>query len=513
MSGGQVQFGGCGLTPRARRSESSPSPRDPSAPTPSADPGLVFAPRVIDLTRNAEGGARICPPPSVEGMAVDVTLSPGSERTRALLEEIAGGRRAALLRAQVVARHRDATPEQVEEAFQEACLRAARGCRGQTMAEVYRWLLTTMNSIVRDMRERLKREVLVDHSATEFQTPDPSLAPPDEVLIKREERAELSHLTLSILERLGDRERKVAVLHSHGFARKEIARHLGTTPRVVKRDIEGILAIGRAQLTKVTGSGCPDGDSVVVRYAFRLASEREARRAQLHLATCARCGSMFERLDLWRARVAALLPLPPAADQRIHFSERIAHVGSDALVARNGHARPTGLRQHAGQAIAQLRDQAASAYYRTVDPTPLAGVRPGAVAAAVAGCLAVGSGATYCVQQSADPIAVFTGLTRSPHHAHRSRPHAQRAHAAQVATPPATTPIVTASPPPSQTQTVATPQPETATRTSSDPPPAPEDQFEPTSTSASKAHAATSTSQQQQPAPATTDGPGEFDGP
>lgn len=523
MSGGQVQLGGCGLTPGARRSESLPSPPDGLAPMRSGDVGLLVAPRVIDLTRSAEVGARNCPSASEAGMAVDVRASHGPERTRALLEEIAGGRRGAQLRGQVAARNRGATREHVEEAFQEACLKAGRSCRGQTMGEVYKWLLKTTDSTVRDMRERLKHEVLIDQSATEFQKPDPSLAPPDEVLIKREEHAELSHLTISILKRLGDRERKVAVLHSHGLARKEIARHLGTTSRIVKRDIEGILATGRAQLTKVTGRGCPDGDSLVARYAFGLATEREARRAQLHLATCTRCGSMFERLDLWRERVAALLPVPPAVDAQTHLAERIAHVCSDALVSGNAQARPAGLRQHAGHAMANLRDQAASTYYRTVDPTPLAGVRPGAVAAAVAGCLAVGSSATYCVQQSADPIAAFTGLARTSHHEHKSKPHAKRARAAQDATPPAMTPIVTASPPAqAQTQTVAVPQPQAATATSSEPPPAPEDQFEPTSTSTAEAQAAASTSaaaaqaaasKSQRPAPATEGGPGEFDGP
>ena len=256
---------------------------------------------VSDLTTIEEVGAKIVASPSCGGMAIDVGVAPGPERTRALLAEIAGGRRGAQLRGQVAAVKRGATREQIEEAFQEACLKAGRSCRGQTMGEVYKWLLKTTDSTVDDMRDRLKREVLVDHSAKEFQTVDPSLAPPDEVLIRREERAELDELTLAILERLDERERRVAVLHSHGLARNEIARHLGITARIVKRDVEGILATGREQLTRVVGSGCPDGHKLVSRYAFGLAAGREARRAQLHLATCARCGAMYERLDLWRA--------------------------------------------------------------------------------------------------------------------------------------------------------------------------------------------------------------------
>jgi hypothetical protein len=385
------------------------------------------------------------------------------------------------------------------------------------MGEVYKWLLKTTDSTVDDMRDRLKREVLVDHSAKEFQTVDRSLAAPDEVLIKREERAELDELTRAILERLDERERRVAVLHSHGLARNDIARHLGVTARIVKRDVEGILATGREQLTRVVGTGCPDGHKLVSRYAFGLAAGREARRAQLHLATCARCGAMFERLDLWRERVAALVPIPPAVEGQTHIAEHVLHLGGDIVASRPAQARPAGLRQHVGTALAHVREQATAAYYRTVDPTPLVGVRPGAVAAAVAGCLAVGGGATYCVQQSTDPITVFTGLAGTVHHEHQPKPHTRRARVAQAPTTPAVTPTVTAAPPiptSTATSTVQTTTAQAPTTTTTSTPPAPEDQFEPTSPgTASQPAAQTSTSEPKEPAPAPAGGPGEFDGP
>jgi DNA-directed RNA polymerase specialized sigma24 family protein len=474
--------------------------------------------RVSDLTSTADAGAKIGASPSCRDMAADVGVPPGPERTRALLVEIAGGRRGMQLRGQVAAAKRGATREQIEEAFQEACLKAGRSCRGQTMGEVYKWLLKTTDSIVDDMRERLKREVLVEHSAKEFQTVDPTLAPPDEVLIKREERAELDQLTLAILDRLDERRRKVAVLHSHGLARNDIARHLGVTARIVKRDVEGILAAGREQLTRVVGAGCPDGHQLVSRYAFGLAGGRDARRAQFHLATCARCGAMFERLDLWRERVAALVPMPPAVEAHAHMAERVIHAGSDLVAPRPEQARSAGLREHIAHAKSQVREQATAAYYRTVDPTPLIGVRPGAVATVVAGCLAIRGGATYCVQQGTDPIAAFTGLASGAHREHGPKPHAKRARTAQTATSPATTQTV-AAPPVAPTTTVQTPSPQTTattptTTTTSAPPPAPQDQFEPTSpdtTSQTSAH--TNGSESRQPAPAPADGPGEFDGP
>src|SRR3954471_17967945 len=140
------------------------------------------------------GGANCGASASCMDMAIQTEVPAGRQRTRALLAEIAGGRRAVQLRGQVAAVKRGATREQIEEAFQEACLRAGRSCRGQTMGEVYKWLLKTTDSLVDDARDRLKREVLVDHSARAFHVADPALAAPDEVLIKREERAELNQL-------------------------------------------------------------------------------------------------------------------------------------------------------------------------------------------------------------------------------------------------------------------------------------------------------------------------------
>ena len=52
-----------------------------------------------------------------------------SEETLALAEQIAQGEAAARLRAQVAQRHPEARLDQVEDAFQEACLLAVRRAR------------------------------------------------------------------------------------------------------------------------------------------------------------------------------------------------------------------------------------------------------------------------------------------------------------------------------------------------------------------------------------------------
>lgn len=466
---------------------------------------------VIDLTEIEKEGANFPAQPSLGCMATTIGCPPGADRTRSLLAEIAGGRRGVKLRAQVLRAKPNATPDEVEEAFQEACLKAATRCRGQTMGEVYKWLHKVTDSSVDDTRDRRKHEVLVDPSAGDFEAVDTALAPPDELLIKRDERAEMDRLTLAILDRLPQRERDVAVLHGQGLARKEIAGHLSLTPRFVKRSIEDLLAAGRAQLTQLVGYGCPEGHELVARYAFGLAVGPDARRAQLHLVSCTRCGAMYEGLDLWRERVAALTPLPPVAATHVHVIERVVHAGTD-LVAAGPRASqgPAGVRRHVAGVLGHLRDQAAAAYYRTVDPTPFAGVRPGAVAATVAGCLAIGGGANYCVQQGADPITVLARIGGATEHRKIEKPRLHRARASQPPAPPVVTPTITAPVQPVQ----STPAPTPTTTTTAAPPPAPQDEFEPTSAGVgSQTSAATRAPKSKQPASAPPDGPGEFGGP
>ena len=485
---------------------------------------------VTSLTAIEETGANVVAQPSSCCMATHAPHATGPRRTIQLLEEIAGGQRAVTLQRQVALLNRGSTREQVEEAFQEACLRATDRCHGQTMAEVYVWLRKTTASIVKDTRERRKREVLVDHSAIEFALPDTTAIAPDEALIKREDHKELDVLTRAILDRLCERERTIAILHSHGYQRKEIAERLGLSTRVVKRSVEEVLAAGRNQLAKFTGYGCADGHELVARYAFGLAVGREAASAQAHLATCPRCGAMYERLDVWRERVAALLPVPPVAAGHRDAVEHIVHVGADAVT---GYARPrTGLRRHLADVAGHARDQVTAASARAVDPTPLAGARPGTIAAAVAGCIAIGGGATYCVKQSVGPLVGFADRpiaarssptktrTTTRHAAARLAPQRTQSIAAQITPPVATTTT--------RATTPTKPKPKPL-------PPSPQDEFEPTSAGATSssggptARAASvsstssstsgsgsgvaSTSTPQKPAAAPATGPGEFDGP
>ena len=290
-------------------------------------------------------------------------------------------------------------------------------------------------------------------------------------------------------------------LHVRGSKRPQIAVHLGLTPRTVKRQLERIMTVGRAELVHLAGHGCELGEPLVARLAFGLASPHEAGQAQIHLAGCAKCALLYERLDVWRERVAALVPVPAVEPARPGLVDWTLQRSSEAAVS---------IKQHAS-----------SAYARAVDPTPVAGARPGAAIAAVAGCLAIGGGTTYCVSQNVDPIsglAQVVGPAREPE-PKRDEPRRKRQSQASTlptatatSTPTATatpTPVATAtSEPPAQTvQATPEPTPEPT------PPPVPEEEYEPVAPAA----AATTAPPPSPPARASTpalapvDGPGEFE--
>jgi RNA polymerase sigma factor (sigma-70 family) len=340
---------------------------------------------------------------------------PEREVTRRLIEAIAGGVQGARLRSQVAAWNAGATREEVAEALQEACRLALRSCRGRSEGEVYVWLRTTTHRELGHLRRRAwrraARERPVDASSASLESATLSAPGPEDELLERERVAELEQLAGAVLAALTEPQREIVALHSRGCRRPEIAERLGVTPRSVKRALERIMALGRAELVRLAGHGCGSGERLVSRLAFGLASEREIRAAQLHLATCPRCGALYERLDLWREKVAALLPMPALAQAQPRLLERVVHAAADRLPGfDHRHGGGSGpLREQILDAAGRLRQHATTAHARVTDPTPVAGVRPGAVAAAVAGCLAVGGGATYCLERGLDPIRGLSG--------------------------------------------------------------------------------------------------------
>jgi len=425
----------------------------------------------------------------------------GREVTRALVERAACGEPGATLRSQVAAWRPEATDEQVEEAMQQACLLAARSCRGQSEPEVYAWLRTTARRELARSQQRARRELPVDPHVLSVLPAAGVAAAPEQQLIDHEDDLEVERVAHAVLGRLSERQREIIALHVRGRGRPQLAAHLGMTPRSVKRQLERIMTVGRAELVRLAGEGCPAGAPLVARLAFGLANPREVREAQLHLATCPRCGILYERLDLWREKVAALLPIPAVEQARPGLAEWALH--------------------RVGEGLATVKQHATAAYSRALDPTPLAGVRPGAAAAAITGCLALGTGTTYCVTQSVEPIAGLAQIvtpTRQTKQAPRREKRTAVRQAASTSTPsPAPAPTAVATPtaelprstprPPAQVTHQPTPEPT--------PPPTQEGEFEPMApaSSVSTAPRRSSGRREARPAPAPAGGPGEFDGP
>src|SRR4029077_3510408 len=225
---------------------------------------------------------------------------------------------------------------------------------------------------------------------------------PVEELIDLEDTAELEILVREVASSLSDQRRRILVLWAAGRKKPEIVAELGLSGRAVKRGLEDIMRQAREVLARRTGGGCEEGGSLVLRFACGLAGAGEAIRARAHMEGCASCSTFAEQLETWREKAGVVLG--PAAVE-------VAHPGLVGRVVGRAGDAISSVKQHILGGGAQLKQQAAAGYARTPDPTPLAGVRPGTVAAVLASCLAVGTGAaTSCAQQGVDPLAAATGL-------------------------------------------------------------------------------------------------------
>lgn len=405
--------------------------------------------------------------------------------THALLERIYRSELGASLRSRMRRRHFSCSPEEIADAWQEACAIAARACSGKHEGEVFRYLEITMHNLLMDAAQRAR----VERGLPTLEAPAGAQAGLEE----RASKQELATLVLELVACLPERQQQVFILHSHGLRKPVIAARLGATRRAVARDIETGFKRLRKGLVERVGGGCggPEED-LVARYAFGLATGDQLARAQGHLLACAACQDLYARLDAWREAAAAVVPAPAAEQIEPGMLERVAGRFGDGLAA---------LKQHVTDGAATTKQQATGLWYRSVDPTPLSGARPGAAVAAIAGCLAIGGGATYCLDQGVNPLDQIGSLVdRQPA---EERPDPRRE---QAENPPPPNPV-----PPPSTTAPATPEPQQVTPppTESPPPvpPAPEDEYEPTTAGAQ------ATASPREPAPARPGGIGDFQGP
>ncbi len=152
-------------------------------------------------------------------------------------------------------------------------------------------------------------------------------------------------------------------------------------------------------------------------YFEGMAVREAARELHWHPSKAQRCHEAARR------RLHELLGVSSSDDLQIEIG-LAAYVSLAAEASTGG--RITGLLQRAGQksaeGLASLKQQATATYTRAVDPTPLAGARPGTVAALLVSCVTIGGGAaTYCAQNGVDPLGAASGLISGEERIHDCR--------------------------------------------------------------------------------------------
>jgi RNA polymerase sigma factor (sigma-70 family) len=155
----------------------------------------------------------------------------------------------------------------------------------------------------------------------------------------------------------------------------EVQSLLGITERAYRRDLERALALVGERFALVRdGRFCDSRGSLIRAYVAGIAGPNRMRKAREHLATCPACRHYALELRTATGKVAALTPMPVLAVDHERFGAVV-----DAFMATKQHA----------VSLAARVDPAS--------PVTVAGARPGALAAALGACLALGGGATYCV--------------------------------------------------------------------------------------------------------------------
>jgi RNA polymerase sigma factor (sigma-70 family) len=446
-----------------------------------------------------------------------------SSEAEDLLRPYVGGERGGKLRSQLAALHRDTPMEKIEEAIQTACdLFVDKGEGISAPGQVYAWVRTTAHRILSREEDQRLRELPIDPTHERLQEVAAEDPGPAEEAIAHEDEAELVALVREVSDSLPERKREILALYGAGYKRPEIASHLGLSERAVKRDLLEIMDEARAAIARKAGGGCVRGEPLVLRFAYGLASGAEAEQARLHMKGCHRCGMLWERLDAWREKAAVVLPAPAIEQASPGFLGRFAHRTVDGLasIKQQVLGGASQAKQQVAAGASQVKQQAATTYYRAVDPTPLAGARPGTVAAVLVSCVTIGgSAATYCAQNSVDPIGAAAGLIGGGEEEPKTSSES----------PPSETPESTAVVPPAPTpeveQPVAesepTPAPEEEPKPTPEPsPPPPEQSFEPASpdypaTEAEAEYQApeTSSTASTRPAPVSGGGAPQFGGP
>ncbi len=237
----------------------------------------------------------------------------------------------------------------------------------------------------------------------------------------------------------------------------EIQGLLGISGRAYRRELERAMRHIAARYMLVRdGRFCDSRRSLILAYVAGIAGPNRAREAADHLASCPACVRWAADLREGARHASAVLPLPamlalPGALDRLRLTVEAGRHGAGELL--------TGAKQNAAGAVARL-DPSGAGYGLSA--------RPGAATAAIAGCLAIGGGATYCVVEGVPGLQDREPETRR---SERKQVEAGQAEPPPRATSPKPAPPTPAKPAPPAPEPSPTPAPEPGPTPA--PPPAP----------------------------------------
>ncbi len=320
---------------------------------------------------------------------------------------------------------------------------------------------------------------------------------------------------LDSLNLTGD-ERLIAGCYAIGCQNpRDIAYAIGETVPYINERLRTLLPYMRGMLADHVAPSLDERTrELICRYAQgELAARRywrERHNAQRLVENNSDCLRLYQAQRATDRRLGILLPLPLVLELLARGGD-----GGTSLTEPAAHSASV-VREQISTAMGQARRHATAAYQRALDPTPLAGMRPGAATAVLASCLSIGGGAGYyCLTAGVNPVDGFKSIL--PHHReHRRVVKAKPIRVPELPAPRiASTPLPAPSRPRAATSTRASAPVSHASSTTSPPPPAPQDEFGPenasTSTpSTSSAPAQRATAAPRRPAPAPANGPGEF---
>lgn len=207
-----------------------------------------------------------------------------------LLREFVGGAPGRALRVELAQGHPRRSAEEVEDAVQDACERlVGSAAEFPSPGHVYNWVRVTAHRLLNERDERGAREIAVDPLEGVLEQVAASGPDPAEAVLARERGEEMEALVREVTDSLSERRREILALQLAGCRRAEIGERLGLSVRAVERQLLKIMDEARTVLARHDGGGCWEGEPLVLRFVYGLASSAEAAQARLHLKSCHRC--------------------------------------------------------------------------------------------------------------------------------------------------------------------------------------------------------------------------------